>query len=106
MPTRGREAPLVEKRCPAGAPGTRALASHVSCASPTATLERGFVVPASPLQELCKRRLMDSLAPVASVLASFEPAKPLGRVQRQEHHGIAAGHDVVTPPEHRAGQDP
>ena len=74
--------------------------------NPTATLERRIVVPASPLQELCKRRLMDSPAPVARMLASFEAAKPLGRVQRQEHHRIASGHDFVTPPEHRAGQDP
>ena len=74
--------------------------------NPAAPIERRVVVPARPLQELGPGRLVDRTAPVARTLASFEAANPLGRVQGQEHHRIATSQDIVTPSEHRAGQDP
>ena len=100
-----REAPAVGKHCPTGAPDSRGCPTtsraQLDCALRTPGRRTHGPIPGrlpTPPDRQHGHR--------AHALASLEPAEPLLWVQRQEHHRIAAGHDIVTPPEHRAGQDP
>ncbi len=90
MPTRGREAPLVEKRCPAGAPDSRALASHVSCETRLRPSNAGSSYPRAHSRN--------------SANAASWTAGPRGAHARELRGGEAArpGPASGTPP-HRSG---